>query len=95
MKSKKYEAPKYEHPVYDIDWTAGVGQPAGMYWVDGRILMAAHDSAAEDALLRIGAVLVATLRFDADPVETVHRSGVVERLPADVAAGSFLHSAVN
>jgi hypothetical protein len=44
MKSKKYEAPKYEHPIYDINWTAGAGQPAGMYWLDGRILMAAHDS---------------------------------------------------
>jgi hypothetical protein len=95
MKSKKYEAPKYEHPIYDINWTAGAGQPAGMYWVEGRILMAAHGSAAEDALLRLGGILVASLIYSPDPIESVHRHGVVHPLDAAQAAETLLNTGVN
>ncbi|CAN5641061.1 hypothetical protein BH23GEM9_BH23GEM9_06690 [soil metagenome] len=95
MKSKKYEAHPYEFPVEHINWTAGVGQPAGLYWLGGRIVMAPHESPAEEALLLAGALPVATLRFDADPVETVHRTGSVDRVSAAAAAGTFLYSAVN
>ncbi|CAN5764378.1 hypothetical protein BH23GEM10_BH23GEM10_04260 [soil metagenome] len=73
-------------PIDDINWTAGVGQPAGMYWLDGRTAIAAHDSPAEARLVDAGAVLVATLRFDPDPVERVHRSGSVRRVSAPAAA---------
>jgi hypothetical protein len=95
MKSKKYEPPGYEYPIHDVNWTAGVGQPAGMYWLQGRIVMAAHASPAECALRQHGAVLVATLRFDADPVETVHRTGAVDRIPAAAAADAFPPATVN
>ena len=90
MKPKKYEAPKYEHPVDDINWTAGVGQPAGVYWLDGRSVIAAHDSAAESALVDRGAILIATLRFGRDPLETRHHGGIVELLSAPAAVQLLL-----
>jgi hypothetical protein len=73
MKSSdgKWE-PGYEHPVHDISWTTSVGAPAGVYWLGGRSLIAAHESSAEAWLVAQGAVLVATLRFDADPLEARH-----------------------
>lgn len=83
---REYEKPLYELPVDDINWTAGVGRPAGMYWLDGRTVMAAHDSPAEARLVGAGAVLVATLRFEPDPVERVHSRGSVRRVSADAAA---------
>jgi hypothetical protein len=92
---KAYEAPKYEHPVDDINWTAGLGQPAGVYWLAGRSVIAAHDTVAEQYLLDQGAILIATLRFDADPLETVRRTGCVERLAARAAGSAFLRSGVN
>jgi hypothetical protein len=92
---KEYEAPKYEHPVDDINWTAGVGRPAGVYWLEGRSLIAAHDSAAEQRLLEEGAILIATLRFEAAPLETVRREGRVERVGAAAASSAFLLSGVN
>jgi hypothetical protein len=92
---REYEAPKYEHPVDDINWTAGVGQPAGVYWLDGQSLLAAHESAAEQYLLARGAILVATLRFDQDPLETVHRSGRVDRISAADVFAACLVSGVN
>jgi hypothetical protein len=95
MKPKKYEAAKYEHPVDDINWTAGVGCPAGVYWLDGRSVIAAHESEAESALLERGAILVATLRFDRDPLESLHHGRTVERVSARAAASALLLSAVN
>lgn len=95
MKSGKYEAPKYEYPIDDINWTTGVGRPAGVYWLAGRSIIAAHDSAAESVLLEQGAILIATLRFDRDPLETVHRDGSIERVRAHNAAAEFFLSAVN
>jgi hypothetical protein len=92
---KDYEAPGYEHPVDDINWTAGVGRPAGVYWLEGRSLIAAHESAAEDRLLELGAILIATLRFDADPLESAPRGARVERFSAARASSEFLVSAAN
>jgi hypothetical protein len=92
---KEYEAPKYEHPVDDINWTAGVGQPAGVYWLDGEIRMAAHESAAERYLLRRGAILAATLRFDRDPLDGVYRGGAVGRVASADAIDAFRVSGVN
>lgn len=97
MKSdrRRPEDPGFEHFQDDINWTAGVGQPAGMFWLGGRCVMAAHESAAEDRLLELGAVLVGTVRFDADPLETVHRTGRVERISARRAHREYLLSGAN
>lgn len=92
---RKYEAPEYEHPIDDINWTVGVGQPAGVYWLDGRSVIAAHDSPAEDVLIGRGAILIATLRFDRDPLESLHPGRPVEPLAAGRAAHALLLSAVN
>lgn len=82
--------PGFEQYQDDINWTAGVGQPAGIFWLGGRCVMAAHDTAAEQRLLELGAILVGTLRFDADPLETVHRTGRVERVDAWRASRDYL-----
>ena len=95
MKSKKYEAPQYEYPIHDINWTAGVGRPAGVYWLDGRTTIAAHDSVAESVLLEQGAILIATLLFERDPLESRHRGRTVDRVGAAQAATELFHSAVN
>jgi len=77
-----YVAPKYEHPIDDINWTAGVGQPAGVYWLRGKSVIAGHGTIAEEHLLRDGAILIATLRFDPDPLERSHTGRVIERIDA-------------
>ena len=77
--------PGFEQYQDDISWSIGVGKPAGIFWLAGSVRMATHESAAEERLLRQGAVLVGTLRFDADPIEAVHRTGHVERLGVDRA----------
>src|SRR5262245_23566297 len=77
--SRDEEKPKYEHPVFGINGTAGVGRPAGIYWLDGKSLIATHGTRAEDYLLELGAILVATLCFDGDALERSHRARRVER----------------
>ncbi len=79
---KRYEKPKYEYPIHGINWTSGLGQPAGIYWLEGESVIAAHGSQAEDYLLEMGAILVATLRFDGDPFERSHAGRRVQRVPA-------------
>lgn len=90
---RKRDGTEYEH--HEINWTDGVGRPAGVYWLHGRSVIVAHDSPGEERLLADGAVLVATLRFDADPLETVHRHGTVERVAAHRVGRDFLVSGVN
>lgn len=95
MRERDYEAPKYEHPVDEVNWTAGVGRPAGVYWLDGRTVIAACDSAAEGRLMNAGAVQVALLRFDPDPAERVHRGRTIERMRAARLARTMPASARN
>jgi hypothetical protein len=93
LDSTKRDGFEYEH--HEINWTVGVGRPAGVYWFGGRSVIVAHDSPGEARLVAEGAVLVATLRFDADPLETVHRTGTVERVGARRASHEFLVAGVN
>lgn len=80
----KYEQPKYEFPVEWRDWCTGAGQPASVLWLAGRTWLAGIGSRAEQALLARGAVPVAVLRFDPDPLETVHTSGIIDPVPPRV-----------
>jgi hypothetical protein len=93
LDSTKRDEFEYEH--HEINWTQGVGRPAGVYWLEGRSVIVAHDSPGEDRLLAEGAILIATLRFDADPLESVHRGRSVERISARAATRDFLVSGVN
>jgi len=61
--------PDYEYPVEWINQTEGAARPAGIYLLDGMVRLAARHSAAEEALLRSGALYVATLCFGASPFE--------------------------
>lgn len=63
------DSPRHYLPARDIDWTGGAGQPAGIYWLDGRCRMAAHGTPAEANLLAAGAIHIATLRFEPDFLE--------------------------
>lgn len=82
MGDKKDSRDAYEYPIFGINWTAGIGRPAGMYWLVGRTVLAAHGSFAEDRLISAGAILVGTLRFDACPLERSHAGRVVDRVSA-------------
>ncbi len=83
MAEKEYEKAKYEYPVHGINWTGGVGRPTGIYWLDGDSVFAVHGSRAEERVLELGGVLVATLRFDPDPFgERYIPRGHVELVPA-------------
>lgn len=84
-----WEQDRYEFPVEWRDWCTGAGQPATMLWFAGRTWLAGVGSRAEEALLQRGAVPVATLRFDADPCETVHSHGAVTRLSTAQALARF------
>ena len=89
---RKTGDPGFEQYQDDINWTAGVGRPAGIFWFGDRCVMAAHGTAAEERLLEQGAVLLRTLRFDADPLETLQRSGQVARIGAAQVFSEFLLS---
>jgi len=56
-------SPKYEFPIDDIARRQRADASAGVYLLDGRWHLAAHDSTAEDQLVGAGALLVATLTF--------------------------------
>jgi hypothetical protein len=90
---KKRDGFEYEH--HEINWTAGVGQPAGVYWLEGRSVVAGHGSAGEAKLLAAGAVLIATLLFERDPLECGVRGRSVAACPAPRIAGEFFTSGVN
>jgi hypothetical protein len=90
---KKQDGFEYEH--HEINWTAGVGRPAGVYWLDGRSVIVAHESPGEERLLSEGAVLVATLRFDRDPLDASHAGRTVERVAARRISGEFFLSGIN
>lgn len=77
-----YEPPDYEYPVEGVAWTAGVGRPAGIYWLDDRCIIAGHGSPAESWLLERRALLIATLRFEAEPYERHHPGRAVRAAPA-------------
>ncbi len=95
----KSDQPQYEFPVLDIAWSQGIGQPAGVFLLDGHCHVASYTSPAAHHLLKAGALLVATLRFDAGqeafhperwirplaPHEAVRQfGGVAPRSSADV-----------
>lgn len=81
MKREPADEPKYEQLLDEIQRTGSPGQPAGIYWLEGSSRIAAHDSAAEARLLDQGAILIATLLFERDPLEGTRPGRTVERLP--------------
>lgn len=54
---------EYEFPIDELRKREPADAPAGVYLLDGAWHLAAHDSAAEQRLLELGALLVATLTF--------------------------------
>ena len=74
--------------IHDRQHESVVGRPAGIFWLDGRCVMAAHDTIAEARLLEIGAILVGTLRFDPEPLESVHPGATIDRIASADLAGA-------
>jgi hypothetical protein len=70
----------YEDVAPDVVRTPGSLPRAGIFLLDGGYHVAAHGSRAERRLLEDGALLVAHLRFDADPRETRYTGGGVQPL---------------
>lgn len=96
MKEEERKAIQHGYEYYDddVNWTEGIGRPAGVFWLDGESRIAAHGSRAEAALLARGAALVATLLFGEDYREGRRNGARVEHLAARRA--SALHTpAVN
>lgn len=71
--------------VYDFRWAGTAGRPAGIFWLDGRCVMAGHGSPLEERLIEQGAILVGTLRFDPDPLEASHPGHAVDRMTTGAA----------
>jgi hypothetical protein len=78
-----------ETPLFGYDWSAGIGQPAGLFWLEGRCIVAGLDTRAEAYLITRGAVPVGRLHFGRDPAEgTVPRAHVAPVAAARLAAAS-------
>lgn len=85
----KLEKPDYEFPIDWQDWCTGAGQPAGIWWLEGRTWYAGFGSRAEAKLIEAGAFHVATLQFEPDPRERVRRAGVVHAVGPATALQLF------
>jgi hypothetical protein len=70
----------YEDVAPDVVRTPGSLPRAGIFLLDGGYHVAAHGSRAERRLIDDGALLVAHLRFDADPRETRYNGTAVDPL---------------
>lgn len=82
----KSEKPEYEIPVEGVAWTRGAGHPAGVFLLDGRCYFVARGSPAEEVLADRGALHVANVKFDAEPLERSHTGREVRSLSAGEAA---------
>lgn len=78
MQQMRYEKPKYEFPIDWQDWCTGAGQPAGIWWLDGRTFFAGFGSLAEARLAAAGAFHVATLQFESDVIDSRQRSRTID-----------------
>jgi len=82
-----YEKPKYEFPIDWQDWCTGAGQPAGIWWLDGRTFFAGFGSLAETRLAEAGAFHVATLQFERDMLESRQSGRTVDLVAPDSLLG--------
>jgi hypothetical protein len=79
---KEETGTEYFLDVHEYEWSGTSGQPAGLFWIAGRSVIAAHASSAEERLLAQGAILIATLLFGRDPLESSHGGRTIDRITA-------------
>lgn len=60
---KEFIVTDEQNPIFAWHWTAGIGQPATMFWFEGEVLLAGIGTRAEAWLLDRGAIEVGMLRF--------------------------------
>ena len=60
---KEFIVSDEQNPIFAVHWTAGLGRPATMFWLEGQVLLAGIGTRAEAWLLDRGAIEVGMLRF--------------------------------
>jgi hypothetical protein len=88
--SMKEIAKDQKTPLYGFHWSAGIGQPAVVLWLDGRCIIAGAGTRAEQYLADRGAIPVGMLHFGRDPAE-----GTVPRATVTPVSASRLVEAVS
>jgi len=83
---KEFVATDEQNPIFGFHWSAGAGQPAGMFWFDGRVVLAGLGTRAEAWLLDRGAIEVGTLRFDAYRADAERPVAAASVVPVEAAA---------
>lgn len=78
--------PRYLFPVEGISYSDGSLAAAGVFLLHGRSYVAPVHSVAEHRLLAAGALRIATLRFDLDPLERTHPDRPVAAVDATTTA---------
>ncbi len=81
--SAGHEPADWEQHSEASAWSAGIGRPAGIYWVTGRCVIVGYGTAAEAEIRSRGGVLVGTLRFGPSPYETRRAHRTVARIHPD------------
>lgn len=81
------EPSKYEYRTEEIRRSRLIGQPSGVWLLDGRWHLAAYHTAAAEWLREAGALHVATVRFDRE-AETA-RPAALTQLSVAAAARRF------
>lgn len=81
--------PQQAVPLPSSAWAYGLHQGAGIYFLDGACHIAAHRSPAETALTERGALLIAVLRFEPEPLDGARPGQRVDALRSEAAAERF------
>jgi hypothetical protein len=81
--------PQQSVPLPSSAWAYGIHQGAGIYFLDGACHVAAHESPMEAALAERGALLIAVLRFEPEPLDGVRPGHRVQAVGSGRAAARF------
>jgi hypothetical protein len=85
----KPESVDFESPIAGSAWITSVELGAGIYFLEGRTHVAGYSTPAERALLERGALLVASIRFDRELLESSRAGHTVQTLGTFEAVRAF------
>ncbi|MDQ3556352.1 MAG: hypothetical protein M3409_06205 [Gemmatimonadota bacterium] len=86
------DSTRHEDQVVSFAWTGGCAGGAGIYLLGGRCHVAAHHSPTASRLVESGALLIANLRFDRDPLEGSHPERPVHPIESREAVQRFRYT---
>ena len=81
-----------QNPIFAVHWTAGIGEPATLFWYQGQVLLAGIGTRAEEWLLDRGAIAVGMLRFGGRGAEGERAGEAASVVPLGPSA--LVHDAV-